>query len=172
MKSKSLWLTALALAAAILGFMIGSDDAKAAGKPCTPSQNYAMQSAQANVDQKQRSVNTDQQSYNSAQQKLNSATAKVNDLTAKRDASKARIASLLASAAKNLNSPSVARGYKDQAATEASNLNSLEQRLKWAQQEQKTANTDAANNLAKLSRSQKDLGSAQDNLANKRKACV
>lgn len=171
-KSKALWLVAIGVVAAIFGFYVGSDDAHAATKPCTSSQTYAIQSAQTNVDQKQRTVNTDQQSYNTAQQKATAANGKVNDLTAKRDASKAKIASLLASAAKNLNSPSVARGYKDQATSEVANLNSLEQRLKWAQQEQKTANTDAANKLTKLSRSQKDLGTAQENLATKRKACV
>lgn len=171
-KSTTLWFIAAGLVAAIFGFIVGSDDAQAATKPCTSSQNYSIQSQQSTVDQKQRTVNSDQQSYNTAQQKLTVANGKVNDLTMKRDASKAKIASLLASAAKNLNSPSVARGYKDQAATEVSNLNSLEQRLKWAQQEQKTANTDAANKLTKLSRSQKDLATAQENLASKRRQCI
>lgn len=166
------WLIVLGLFAAGFGFFVGSDDAQAAVRPCTSSQSYAIQSQQTVVNQKQRVVNQDQQSYNTAQQKLNTANGKVNDLTTKRDASKARIASLLASAAKNVKSPSVARGYTSQAATEKNNLNSLEQRLKWAQQEQKTANTDAANKLAKLSRSQRDLANAQDNLANKRRVCV
>lgn len=165
-------LVLIALAAAVLGFVMGSDDAHAATKPCTSSQASAIQSQQRVVDQKQRTVNQDQQSYNTAQQKVNAANVKVADLSAKRDASKSRIASLLASAAKNVKSPSVARGYQSQAATEVNNLNSIEQRLKWAQQEQKTANTDAANKLSKLSRSQRDLGSAQDNLASKRRQCV
>lgn len=166
------WLIVLALFAAGFGFFVGSDDAQAAVRPCTSGQAYAIQSQQNTVNQKQRVVNQDQQSYNTSQQKLNTVNAKVNDLTAKRTASKSRIATLLASAAKNVKSPSVARGYASQAATEKNNLNSLEQRLKWAQQEQKTANTDVANKLNKLSRSQRDLANAQDNLANKRRVCV
>ena len=166
------WLIGLALFAAGFGFVVGADDAQAATRPCTASQSSAIQSQQNAVNQKQRTVNQDQQSYNNAQQKLNTATAKVNDLTTKRDASKARIASLLTSAAKNIASPSVARGYKSQAEAEANNLKSIEQRLTWALQEQKTANTDAANKLSKLSRSQRDLATAQENLASKRRQCV
>lgn len=166
------WLIVLALFASGFGFFVGADDAEAATRPCTASQAYAIQSQQNTVNQKQRIVNQDQQSYNAAQQKLNKANAKVNELTAQRDASKVRIANLLANAAKNIKSPSVARGYTERAAAEKNNLSTIEQRLKWAQQEQKTANTDAANKLSKLSRSQRDLASQQENLANKRRQCI
>lgn len=166
------WLIIIALLSAGFGFVVGTDDAQAATRPCTSSQSSAIQSQQNTVNQKQRTVNQDQQSYNNAQQKLNTTSAKVNDLTTKRAASKARIASLLTSAAKNLSNPSVARGYKSQAEAEVNNLKSIEQRLNWALQEQKTANTDAANKLAKLSRSQRDLASAQENLASKRRQCI
>lgn len=171
-KTKWSWLVLLGAIAALVGFVGGTDDAQAATRPCTPGQSSAIQSQQDTVNRKQRTVNTDQQNYNVAQQKLGKANAKVSELTAKRDASKAKIAGLLVSAARNVNSPSVARGYKDQATAETKNLNSIEQRLKSAQQEQKTANADAANKLTRLSQSQRDLATQQENLASKRRACV
>lgn len=171
-KTTIAWLIVSAFLAASFGFFVGENDAQAAIRPCTASQSSAIHSQQNTVNQKQRTVNQDQQNYNNAQQKLNTANAKVNDLNAKRSASKVRIRNLLTSAAKNIGSPSVARGYKNQAEAEANNLKSIEQRLTWAQQGQKMANTDAANKLSKLSRSQRDLASAQENLATKRRACI
>lgn len=170
--NKKFLAIALVIALALLGFVAGSNSASAATRPCTSSQAYSIQYQQSVVNQKQRTVNQDQQSYNTAQQKLHKAAAKVANLKAQRNASKARIASLLLSATKNVSNPSVARGYKDQAAMEVNNLKSIEQRLKWAEVEHRTANNDASNKLSKLSRSQRDLANQQDNLAAKRRQCV
>ncbi len=165
------WLLVLALSGAGTGFFVGVDDATAATRACTSSENSSIQNQQNQVNNRQTRVASDQQKYNKAQGKLNVANAKVNDLAAKRDASKKKIVDLGVLAAKNVKSPSVARGYLDRAKTESNNLTSLESRLKFATTEAGNANREAATALLNLSRSQKDLADQQTRLANQRSRC-
>lgn len=174
MKKKSTvsWLVALALLGSGFGFVVGVDDANAATRTCTSSENRSIQNQQAQVDNRQTRANSDQQKYNKAQGKLNTANAKVNDLAVKRDTSKKKIVSLTALALKNaVSSPSISRGYVAQAKSESNNLTSLEGRLASASNEAGNANREAATALANLSRSQKDLADQQGRLATLRSRC-
>jgi hypothetical protein len=165
------WLLVLTLSGAGTGFFVGVEDANAATRTCTSSENSSIQNQQNQVNNRQTRVASDQQKYNKAQGKLNVANAKVNDLAAKRDASKKKIVDLGVLAAKNVKSPSVARGYLDRAKTESNNLTFLESRLKFATTEAGNANREAATALLNLSRSQKDLADQQTRLANQRSRC-
>jgi hypothetical protein len=173
MKNKNTFagLAVLSLFAGGFGFFVGVDDANAASRACTNSENHSIQIQQNQVNNRQTRVGTDQQKYNRSQGKLNTANAKVNDLAAKRDASKKRIVELGVLAAKNAKSPSVARGHLDRAKTESNNLTSLEARLKFATTDAGNANREAATALLNLSRSQKDLADQQSRLANQRSRC-
>ena len=166
------WLVVLALFAAGFGFFVGVDDANAATRTCTVSENSAIQRQQNQVNQRQTRVNDDQQKYNKAQGKLNIANANVNALSAQRDASKKKSIDLGALAVKNAaSSPSVSRGYAAQAKAEANNLKSLEGRLASATTAAGSVNREAATALTNLSRSQKELGTEQKRLADQRGRC-
>ena len=173
MKNKNQKWFALAVVIAFftMGFVMVPIEGQAASRACTPSENSSIQNQQNQVNNRQTRVGTEQQKYNKAQGKLNSANAKVNDLAAKRDASKKKIVDLGVLAAKNVKSPSIARGYLDRAKTESNNLTSLESRLKFATTEAGNANREAATALLNLSRSQKDLADQQTRLANQRSRC-
>jgi peptidoglycan hydrolase CwlO-like protein len=164
-------LIILALFAAGFGFVVGVDDANAATRACTSSENSAIQNQQSQVNSRQTKVASDQEKYNKAQGKLNNANAKVNELSAKRDASKKKIVDLGVLAAKNSKNPTVAKSYLDQAKVESNNLTSLEARLKSATTEAGNLNRDAANALGNLSRSQRDLADHQTRLASARSRC-
>jgi septation ring formation regulator EzrA len=142
--------------------------ALASTRPCTSSEVSSIQSQQRTVDSRQRTVNTDQQNYSNAQQRLNTANARVNDLDAKRTASKNRLSSLLVAAAKN---PTKAKEYADRIQEEKRTLASIESQHTSAVRNASYANTVANNALSKLSRSQKELGNQQAQLASKRSRC-
>ncbi len=142
--------------------------ALAATRPCTTAEVNSIQTQQRTVDARQRTVNTDQQNYSNAQQRLNTANAKVNDLEAKRTASKNRLSSLLVAAAKN---PTKAKEYADRIKEEKRTLASLDNQHASAVRNANYASTVANNALSKLSRSQRELGNQQSQLASKRSRC-
>jgi len=170
-KNQKFLALGIAIGLLALGLATVPVASQAATRVCTAGESNAIQSQQTQVNNRQTRVNSDQQKYNKAQEKLNKANAKVNDLAAKRDASKKKIVDLGVLAAKNGTSPSVARGYLEQAKSESNNLTSLENRLKSATTEAANANREAATALTNLSRSQKDLADQQGRLATQRSRC-
>lgn len=165
-------LVLIALAAAVLGFVMGSDDAHAATKLCTPAQTYQISQQQRTVDDRQRTADQKQREANNAQRDANNANTKVNNLAAAKVNSAKRVAQFLKLAAQNLvSSPSIARGYQEKAKAEQNNYNSLERQHLAAVKSAEAANQKANRAMSLSEQSQRNLRTEQARLATQKSRC-
>lgn len=174
MKSQKtvLWLVLLAILAAGFGFVVGSDDAQAAPKPCTSAQTYQIAQQQRIVEDRQQTADQKQREYNNAQRDANNANNKVNNLAAAKVNSSKRIGEYLRLAAQNsVSNPSIARGYQQRAQAEKTNYDSLERQhlaaVRAADAETKKANRA----LGYYEQSQRNLRNEQARLATLKSRC-
>ena len=171
-KNSVLWLVLIATMAAVFGFVVGSDDAHAATKPCTPAQAYQIKQQQRTVDDRQRTADQKQREANNAQRDANNANTKVNNLAAAKVNSAKRVAQFLKLAAQNsVSNPSIARGYQEKAKAEQNTYSSLERQHLAAVKSAEDANQKANRAMTLSEQSQRNLRTEQTRLTSQKSRC-